>query len=65
MNRCITMALKEIWQGELNKEIRKRIMKNMSVRVKENGYKVIWRQYLTPMKLNTLNKKVIVCISEI
>uniref|UniRef100_A0A803SS40 Reverse transcriptase zinc-binding domain-containing protein n=1 Tax=Anolis carolinensis TaxID=28377 RepID=A0A803SS40_ANOCA len=29
----------------------------MSIRIKENYYKVVWRWYLTPIRLNQIDKK--------
>ena len=55
------------WHNDLDKEIigeewdkiwDQRIMKNMSVRIKENFYKVIWRWYLPPVKMNIMDKSV-------
>lgn len=57
-------ALKVIWNSDLGTETgtntwnsiwRNRILKSMSVRIKENYYKVIWKWYLTLVKLNIID----------
>ena len=59
--------MKNRWQEDLEEEVKsedwnkiwsQRIMKNMSIRVKENCYKVGSRWYLTPTGLNIINKNV-------
>ena len=50
---------KEAIGEEWDKIWDQRIMKNMSVRIKENCYKVIWRWYLMLVKPNIINKNVL------
>ena len=59
-------ALKTLWETDFAKEIstdtwisiwEKRMLKSMTVRIKDSFYKLIWRWYLTPVKLNIMVSK--------
>ena len=69
-----TQVLKMQWQDDLDKEVigeewdkiwDQGIMKNMSVRIKENCYKVKWRWYLMLVKLKIIIKKGIITMLEV
>lgn len=61
------MVMKENWVKELGIEISNqnwnmnwtsRIMRTLSIRIKEHNYKVIWKWYLTPIRLFQMDNKV-------
>uniref|UniRef100_A0A803U0J0 Reverse transcriptase domain-containing protein n=1 Tax=Anolis carolinensis TaxID=28377 RepID=A0A803U0J0_ANOCA len=58
-------TLKESWEEDLGIKISEiewqqlwgqRHLKNLSIRVKENYYKLIWKWYLTPVRIAYMNK---------
>lgn len=61
------MVMKMNWEKELNIKIsdldwnvnwKSRIMKTLSVRIKEHNYKVVWKWYLTPLRLSLMDNKI-------